>query len=79
MILGLFMAAIGGPLLALMFGSDFSRRAFDKRRQLFLQTEKGKNPETEPFGPHKPFGRNLLLGGLFFFAIGMGVSLAVGI
>ena len=77
MVFALILGVIGAPLFSWVFTLDFAKSAFEKRRQRFLETGKGKDPMTEPFGPHKSFRQNLPIGFILSFAIGFGPALAL--
>lgn len=77
MIFALILGVIGAPLYSWMLTRDFAKAAFEKRRRRFLETGKGKDPTTEPFGPHRSFKQNLPMGFMLSFAIGWGPAIAM--
>lgn len=77
MIFALILGVIGAPLFSWVLTLDFAKAAFEKRQKQFLETGKGKDPMTEPFGPHKSFKQNLPFGFMLSFAIGFGPAIAM--
>jgi hypothetical protein len=77
MLYALILGIIGAPLLSWAFTLDYAKAAFEKRRQKFLESGKGKDPMTEPYGPHKSFRQNLPIGFILCFAIGFGPAIAI--
>lgn len=79
--MAIFMAIIGGPLLAWVFTQPFGRKAFDKRKVAFAELG-GRDPEQDIVGPHRSFTHNLVAGALLMGAIGaaatIGARLAAG-
>lgn len=74
----LIMGILGAILLPLGFKMGFSKRAFEKRKAKFAEG-KGKDPEKDFIGPHKPAFHNAIIGGGIFYAIGFGASLGAGL
>lgn len=75
-IMGLIMGLLGGPALAMAVTSEANITKFEERKKTF-EEGKGKNPELDPFGPHKSFKQNAVMFGLIFGAIGLVVGTVV--
>jgi len=70
LIMGIFMAALGGPAMGWAVQQKGSLAAFEKRKAEFA-AGKGKDPEAAPFGPHKTFKQNATAGAIGFGLIGL--------
>lgn len=74
--MGLIMGGLGGPAIAWAVNQKGSLAAFEERKAKFAAGE-GKNPELDPFGPHKPFKQNAIMAGSIFGVIGLVIGFVV--
>ena len=74
----IFLLIIAGPLWALGFKSGWAQKQFAKRKAKFESTGKGKDPESDPYGPHKGMGRNFIAGTIFALLLGVVLRLGAG-
>lgn len=79
--MAILMGLFGGPVLALVMRGENARKGYDKRKAKFLAGE-GKDPDKDPWGPHKSYASNAIIMGLFMFAVGLaagfGAQMAMG-
>ncbi|WP_114520942.1 hypothetical protein [Altererythrobacter sp. ZODW24] len=72
--MGILMGLLGGPAMAWAYKQPKAVAAFEKRKEKFAQGQ-GKNPESDPMGPHKTSKQNMIGGGILFFVVGLAAGI----
>ena len=72
-----FLGLLGGLIMALMFGRASAKKQYETARIAFESGQSKRDPNKGFMGPQHSFWRNLLVGGLMFWAVINGVLLGV--